>query len=247
MRLGRRVAKVMIWGLVLIGLILAAGGWFAYALLTDGDTAARLIKAQAARFLPRSIVDMGRVNVGLFRGDVTVTHVLVRQMIDGQPFPAASIPWMSVKLDARQLLHGRLEPREVVVIQPTLRLCRRADGTWNLQGLIAEPWPAATLESQPPIVIRDGKVELIGFDGADAMLAGPLSAAPGLGRGARAGDRCRGDPSPGRVAVSKRGRDRSGAVIVGFARGASGDLARRLIANRGCQRGAVARRRHGPG
>ena len=59
MRLGKRVAKVLAWGLVLILLISAGAAWFAYALVTDSDTAARLIRAQAARFLPRSTIEMG--------------------------------------------------------------------------------------------------------------------------------------------------------------------------------------------
>ena len=45
MRLGRRLAKILIWGLVLIVLITAGAAWFAYALGTDSETAARLIKA----------------------------------------------------------------------------------------------------------------------------------------------------------------------------------------------------------
>ena len=89
MRLGRRLAKVLIWGLVLIVLITAGAAWFAYALVTDSETAERLIKAQAARFLPRSIVEMGRINIGILKGEVTVSHFHVLQRIDGQSFLTA--------------------------------------------------------------------------------------------------------------------------------------------------------------
>jgi hypothetical protein len=190
MRPGRRLAKILVWGLVLILLISAGAGWFAYALVTDSETAARLIKAQAARFLPRSMVEMGRINISIFKGEVTVSQFLVRQRIDGQPFLTARVPWLSVRLDARQVLHGQFVPREVVVSQPTLRLCRRSDGTWNIQGLIAEPWPGQTIKNPPPIVIRNGTIELVGVEDAEAGSAGLPVPASRFARGSeRALDR----------------------------------------------------------
>jgi len=115
MRLGRRLAKVVIWGLVVIVLITAGAAWFAYALVTDSEAAARMIKAQAARYLPRSIVEMGHVNIGILKGEVTVSHCNVLQRIDGLSFLTARVPWMSVRLDPRQVLHGRFVPREVTL------------------------------------------------------------------------------------------------------------------------------------
>ena len=162
MRLGRRLAKVLLWSLVLIAMITAGAAWFVYALVTDSEAAARLIKSQATRFLPRSIVEMGRVNIDILKGEVKVSHLHVRQRIDGASFLTASVPWLSVKLDPRQVLHGRFAPREIAVSQPTLRLCRRRNGTWNLQGLLADPWPGPTIKNPPPIVIRNGTIELVG-------------------------------------------------------------------------------------
>ncbi|MGA8348217.1 MAG: AsmA-like C-terminal region-containing protein [Isosphaeraceae bacterium] len=177
MRLGRRLAKVLFWGLVLIVLITAGAAWFAYALVTDSETAERLIKARAARFLPRSIVEMGRINIGILKGEVTVSHFHVLQRIDGQSFLTARVPWLSVRLDPRQVLHGRFAPREVVLSQPTLRLCRRSDGTWNIQGLIADPWPGPTIKNPPPIVIRNGTIELVGdVDAEDDAVGLPVPA-----------------------------------------------------------------------
>jgi hypothetical protein len=182
MRLGRRVAKVVVWGLVLILLISAGVAWFAYALLTDSNTAVRLIKVQAARFLPRSMVEMGRVNIGLLKGEVIVTNLQVFQRIDGQQFRTAHVPWLSVRLDPRQVLRGRFETREVIIIQPTLRLCRRSDGTWNFQGLIADPWPAPVIKNPPPIIIRNGKVELIGVDESEFGSGSPIDSPSGSAR-----------------------------------------------------------------
>ena len=60
------------------------------------------------------------------------------------------------------MLHGRFAPRGVVVSQPILRVCRRGDGTWSLQGLIADPWPGPMIKNPPPIVIHNGTIELAG-------------------------------------------------------------------------------------
>ena len=75
-----------------------------------------------------------------------MSKIHLRQRIEGQLFETAWIPWLSVRLDPRQVFHGKLEPREVIVSQPTLRLCRRRDGTWNLQGLVADPWPGPVIQ-----------------------------------------------------------------------------------------------------
>ena len=61
------------------------------------------------------------------------------------------------------MLKGKFEPREVVIAQPTLRLKQRKDGTWNLQGLLADPWPGPMMKT-PPIRIQNGKIELIDGD-----------------------------------------------------------------------------------
>jgi hypothetical protein len=177
MRLARRLAKLVLWAVALLVLLAAGAVWFAYAVVTDGETAARLIRAQAARFLPRAALELGRVNISLAHAELTINHIFVKQRIDGQPFLAARIPWLSVRMDAHELLGGRFEPREVVVSHPTLRLCRRSNGTWNLQGLLASPWPAGVIQGVPPIVINNGTVELIPREELEA--ASPTGAAPG--------------------------------------------------------------------
>src|SRR5271166_2697378 len=179
MRLARRLGKIMAWGLLLLLLLSAAAAWFGYALLTNGETAARVIRGEALRFLPRAVVETGKVNIGLWRGQITVTQVQLRQWIDGQPFLTGKIPWISMRLDARQLLHGRFEPSAVIISQPTLRLCRRRDGTWNLQGLIADPWPAPAIQNPPPIFIRNGTIQLLGSDDAEGGGALQPSSAAG--------------------------------------------------------------------
>ena len=88
----------------------------------------------------------------------------VLQTIDGAKFQAIRIPWLRIRHDARAMLEGKFVPREVVVTHPTLRLCRRKDGTWNLQGLLADPWPGPPLAAPPTILVQNGTVELCDDD-----------------------------------------------------------------------------------
>jgi hypothetical protein len=168
MRVRKRFTKIAIWSLVVIAVIAGGTSWLAYALITDSDTATKLIKLQCARFLQRVRVDIGRVAIRPF-SEVQIRSLHAHQWIDGRPFLALRVPWLSVRFDARQLLSGRLEAREVIVSQPTLRLCQRRDGTWNLQGLLADPLPILPIESTPPILVRNGTVELIDGDAAERV------------------------------------------------------------------------------
>ena len=43
----RRLRKVLAWGTVVLLAILAGGLWFAYVYVTDSETLARLIQAEA--------------------------------------------------------------------------------------------------------------------------------------------------------------------------------------------------------
>jgi hypothetical protein len=180
MRIGRRVGKVVFWGLVLCLSILAGGLWFAYTYVTDSETAARLVKHYALRYLPRADVEPGRVRIGLFRGELTLYQLNVWQKIDAAPFVALRIPWLHIGINPRKLIRGQLDLREVVVVQPALRLRRRRDGTWNLQGLLADPWPGPWLENTPPILIQDGTLELTPDDEPAGAATDPSPGSPAV-------------------------------------------------------------------
>ncbi|QEH38454.1 AsmA family protein [Aquisphaera giovannonii] len=164
----RRLAKVFFWGLTLLLMLAACACWFAYKLVTDSDTIGRLVRAHAARFFPGSTLETGPASVSILKGEVSLRNVQLRQRIDGRPFLAARVAWLSLRLDPRELMHGRVEPREVIVSQPRLYLRQRRDGTWNLQGLIADPWPAPAMKNPPPVLVRNGTVELVVDDGPAA-------------------------------------------------------------------------------
>ncbi len=57
-----------------------------------------------------------------------------------------------------------------------MRLRQRSDGTWNIQGLIADPWPGPAIKKPPPIIIRNGTIELVGdADAEDDTVNWPAS------------------------------------------------------------------------
>ena len=159
----RKLRKFLAWGTLVVLASLGGGLGFAYWYVTDSETLARAIRAEAPRYLPGSRVDLTRVGVRLLTGDVQISHLTVNQTIDGRLFQTLRVPWLKVRHDVRAMLKGRFEPSEIIVAQPTLRLRRRSDGTWNLQGLLASPWPGPVTKT-PPIQIINGTVEL--SDGA---------------------------------------------------------------------------------
>ena len=83
MRIGRRVVKASIWGLVLCLSILAGGLWCAYWYMTDSRTAAKLIREHAVRYFPTAGLEPGRVRVRLFGGEVALRDLKLSQSIDG--------------------------------------------------------------------------------------------------------------------------------------------------------------------
>ncbi len=160
----RRVARFLAWTVFLTGAVLVGGLIFAYYYATDSATLTAAIESAAPRFLPGGRLVVGHASMRLPAGEVQLMHVELRQNIDGVETRTARVPWMSVRHDASAIAEGKFTPREVVAAQPTLRLRRRVDGTWNLQGLWADPWPVATGKRLPRIIIRNGTIELAASD-----------------------------------------------------------------------------------
>jgi hypothetical protein len=173
----RRVRKVIGWGVVVLVAVVIGGGWFAYAYVTDNETLRTAILDGAPRFLPACLVDVHRVRVHPFTGQIEITSVSIRKVEEGKPNPmlVGTSPWVQISCDPWAVLDGRFELKEVVVAQPRLRLRRRKDGSWNFQGLLANPWPMPPSETTPPIRIENGTVELVDeSDGPDVAPAAIL-------------------------------------------------------------------------
>jgi hypothetical protein len=214
-----KTRKVVFWSVVLVLAMLAGGLGFAYSYVTDSATLAEAIRRGSPRYLRGSVVHVGRVQLRPLLGQVTLNHFRLSQSLDGRPFPTAQIAWMSIICDVKALAQGRFEPSEIALTQPVLRVRRRKDGTWNLQGLLADPWPAPPLTRLPTVLVKGGRLELID-DASDAptmvLQDAELTAKPAPGGGplrfegsARGGpfDRVRFegtyDPKTGRLDLSK--------------------------------------------
>ena len=154
-----RIRKVLLWGFVLVASMLVGAIAFAYAYITDSETLAAMIRDEAPRYLPGSRVQVDRVLLRPLVGDIELKQTTIWQTVDGQAVPTLQIPWVQVRSDFRSLIWGTLATREIAVAQPRLRIMRRKDGTWNLQGLLADPFPQTKLP-KPIVVVTRGTVEL---------------------------------------------------------------------------------------
>jgi hypothetical protein len=202
MRIGRRVAKVFVWGMLLCLSTLIGGLWFAYWYMTDGETIAQVIREKAARYFPGSTLEPGGVHISLFGGKIVFKQLKLIQKIDGAPFEALRIPWLNIRINTRKLAKGQFEARDVEVSQPTLRLRHRRDGTWNLEGLLASPWPGPWIDT-PPITIKNATLELIAdlepddsTDAPKSVANRPELAAMGLNSTGQAGENLRASSPP---------------------------------------------------
>jgi hypothetical protein len=187
MHIARRLARFLIVGTVICVLVAAGAAWLLYSYLTDKATVARWIRDYSTHYLPGSVVDPGKVHPNFSAGEIVLLNAWMKQRIDGALFQALRVPYLSVHFNARKLVRGQLELQQVVVLHPNLKLCRRRDGTWNLQGLLADPWPGPWLERSPPIVIENGTIEVQTDLEQAAPQAIPPSARPAPGGSAQAG------------------------------------------------------------
>lgn len=154
-----RWRKILLWGFLFVASVLVGAIAFAYTYITDSETLAALIRDEAPRYLPDSRVNIERVLLRPLVGDVELRQTTVWQKIDGQDFLAAKIAWLQIRSDFKSLLWGKPAIREVIVAHPQLRIKRRKDGSWNLQGLLADPFPQTNLP-KPVVTISGGTIEL---------------------------------------------------------------------------------------
>jgi hypothetical protein len=159
-RFGRDTKKMVAWAVVLPVSVLVGGGWYAVGHATDGSELARLIERESIRLLPGSVVQVGRVKLRPIAGSATLEQVRVHQGIDSVPGPTVEVGYLRLQFDVASLLKKEIRPVEVIVAQPTLRLGKRPDGSWNLDGLLADPWPLPPPEQLPRVLVRNGTVLL---------------------------------------------------------------------------------------
>lgn len=168
----RRIAmrRAITWALLMPLAVIAGGGWYAINYATDSNTLTELVREQSRRFLPDSIVLVRRGSLRPMVGELTLAQVRVDQGLPTLPHPTLEIGWLQVRCDLWAMLRGERRVRQVIVAQPTLRLARREDGRWNLEGLLADPWPAPPLHSLPKVRIEKGTVYLSTAEGNNGVL-----------------------------------------------------------------------------
>ncbi|MFO0957355.1 MAG: AsmA-like C-terminal region-containing protein [Isosphaeraceae bacterium] len=156
----RRIRTIFGW-LAMFALATVVGGLvYAYYYVTDSATLAAMIRREVPRFLPEVQVEVIRALVRPLAGECELRRLTVWQVVDGIPRPLLQTPYLRIRQDVNALLEGKFAPKEVDVAQPTLRLFRRPDGSWNLQNFLADPWPAPPLENFPLVRIENGTLEL---------------------------------------------------------------------------------------
>ena len=167
-RRGRWLRRIA-WAFISILAVAAGALAFAYTYITDSDTLAALARAQAPKFFPGSTLLLEKVQLRPLLGRADFRGMTLAQTIDGRPFVTFRAPWIQVRCDPKALWRGRVEPSEILIAQPTLRLTRRDDGTWSLDGLLADPWPG-TPQFSPTLRITKGRVLLADGIGPETIL-----------------------------------------------------------------------------
>lgn len=162
MRRPGRLRKLVLWTLALLMAVVVGGAIAAYHYVTEGETLVALIRQEAPRFLPGCRVDLIEARIRPVAGQVILNALSVGDNSPGGLAALAYFPYIQVDYNPWAMFHGRFEPSRVVLPRPTIRLKRRPDGTWNCQGLLADPWPGPTGGATPAVVVKDGTVELIG-------------------------------------------------------------------------------------
>lgn len=181
----RRARTVIGWMLMVTLTTVVGGALYAYYYVTDSATLAAMIRREVPRFLPEVQIDVRRVLLRPLAGDCELRHLTVWQTVAGTPRPLLRTAYLRIRQDVNALLEGKFAPREVDVAQPTLRLFRRPDGSWNLEHFLADPWPMPPLEHFPLLRIENGTLELDHGDGRPVsvltQVSARLEADPGWG------------------------------------------------------------------
>ncbi len=159
--------RIVGWSLVFLVATLAGALTFAYTYVTDSATLTAVINAHLPKFLPGSRLRIDRVQLRPFLAQVDLRMVTLVQPLDGGRHEAVRIPWLQIRCDPQKLWNGQVEPREIIVAHPSLRLKRRKNGRWNVQGLLADPWPSTAM-LRPTVRITHGSIELL--DGHDPAM-----------------------------------------------------------------------------
>ena len=144
----------LIRGLILAALAgVVAAGWVAHDWVSPEKVREAVVAALRDKF-PDADVHVGAAQLRIF-GGICVTDLRLTRKGESEPFFVA--PSAVLSHDKELLNRGELAIRKVELDGPTVRLDRRADGTWNVSGLTSSG-PAD--QSVPTFVVKNATLLL---------------------------------------------------------------------------------------
>ncbi|HMP03573.1 MAG TPA: hypothetical protein PKC45_13835, partial [Gemmatales bacterium] len=126
------VRKMVVRSLVVVILVLAGGGYYAFQRWTNPQAVRELVLRHLADQFPGADVRLAAAELRLL-GGVHLRDLRVAPEEGAEPL--AVVPEVVLQLDRERLTHGQLLLRRAVVQRPQLHLVRDEAGVWNLEGL----------------------------------------------------------------------------------------------------------------
>jgi hypothetical protein len=130
------------------------GLWWAQSYVSPGAVRASLLETLQEQF-PDADVMVGSAQIRVF-GGISVRNLTITRKGADQPFFRA--PSGTIYHDKEQMARGRLAIRKVELEDPHLVVERRADGTWNFEGLGIN---TNATSGFPAIVVQGATLQLI--------------------------------------------------------------------------------------
>jgi hypothetical protein len=146
--------KWLVRGLVFSVTAGVAAGGVAYQRWTNPASVRRQVLARLGEHLPGATLTLDSAHLRLL-GGIAFTDLRLSRRDDPAAAVFLQVPAGVIYHDKEQLLHGKLAIRKIELSHPRLRLEHRADGSWNLAGLLGPVHPDEPL---PTIVIRQATV-----------------------------------------------------------------------------------------
>ena len=112
-------------------------------------------------------VQLGSAQMRLF-GGLSVTDLTLTRKGEDEPF--AVLPHAVLFHDKQKLNQGTLEVRKIELTNPTFRVARLADGTWDIAKLHKQSAEGEGTDSMPTVVVKGGTV-IVSDRRADGMPA----------------------------------------------------------------------------
>ena len=184
----------LIRGLILAGIAGVISGIWVMQDWVSPDRVRDALITVLREQLPDVDVEVESANLRLL-GGISITNLTLTHKGESQPFFVA--PAATISHDKEQLIRGQLVIRKIELDDPTIRISRRADGTWNLpisarSESTMKPVPTLLVRNAtvniaderpdgfPPIVIANAKLNLLNDPVSLLKIEGQFTVAPSV-------------------------------------------------------------------